>query len=663
LATVTSAGIEGTIPVEESPLELSINNQAFFLADTEPMGVVAEVIRNDMGDSLGIMVYDDVTRQVHKFRASQLVVRPDGNVTVLPSWFKKSREILRNIEPMEQAVPAINKARKKGVRLSEDDAAAATSDATAEVQRYIDEAVILRSQIIGKLHGLFQKQTATESQLRDLASPGMFDRTPVEDRKLQIATLKRSHRLNDQTVNAMRDFLVRMDTSYLFPKDPRYRALFKVEEFQAVEEAAPVPDEGIDEFETFEDVDEGVDEFETFEEFPEATPFEDVDDFEDIPEMEEIPVGAPPPGPEVPHPPPAPAVPADPAVGVAPAAPSFHDVEALPDADEATVDQPSLMAVGAPGWAPPQPNQPYAAPAGVGVAPPPPPGAAAAVPPPPMPSMDEFEVTGQRKINGEAAEPEPVAKKAGLLGRLRRGKEKKTQAPVPAVAASAAPGGAVAQGATQPVEEFAPVEEFETFEDVPETPAVPPGFDMPPPPALPPPPSYTPHAEALAIDSFQEVPSETEFDPVVPAAAEVPVATPIPPPPPVQQQPQVAPQPVPATAPPPVPVHVPTPAPAPAPPPGPAPAPAPVPTPAPMAEETFETFEDVAEEVPAFDEVVEEPGEQPLDAEKDIDAILAMALGKTPPPKSRPTAEPGVREDMGSPMHSLLAKTKYRRGD
>jgi len=240
LAGLTSAGIESTFPDDENPLELTVNNEALFLADTEPMGVVAEVIRNDMGDSLGILVYDDVTRQVHKFRATQLVVRPDGKVTVLPSWFKKSRDILRNIEPMEQAVPAIKRARKKGAHLSEEEAARATTDAPAEVQRYIDEAVILRSQLIGKLHSIFQKQVATEAQLRDLSSPGLFDRTPVEDRKLQMNTLKRSHRLNLQTVNAMRDFLVHMDTSYLFPKDPRYRALFKMEEFQAVPEAAPV---------------------------------------------------------------------------------------------------------------------------------------------------------------------------------------------------------------------------------------------------------------------------------------------------------------------------------------------------------------------------------------------------------------------------------------
>ncbi len=58
-----------------------------------------------------------------------------------------------------------------------------------------------------------------------------------------------------------------------------------------------------------------------------------------------------------------------------------------------------------------------------------------------------------------------------------------------------------------------------------------------------------------------------------------------------------------------------------------------------------------------------EPGEdRPLDAEKDIDAILAMALGKAPPPGSRPTAKPGVRES-GSSMQSLLSKTKYRRND
>ena len=188
MADLTSAGIESTLPSEESPLELSINNNAYYLADPEPMGVVAEVIRNDMGDSLGIMVYDDETRQVHKFRSSQLVVRPDGNVTVLPSWFKRSREMLRNVETMEEAVPAIKKARRRGMRLSDEDAAKATSTASPEVQRFIDEAVILRSQLIGKLHGLIQKQEATDAQLKELTSVGLFDRTPDEDRVLMIAT-------------------------------------------------------------------------------------------------------------------------------------------------------------------------------------------------------------------------------------------------------------------------------------------------------------------------------------------------------------------------------------------------------------------------------------------------------------------------------------------
>ena len=614
LYTLTSAGIESTFPDEESPLELAVNNEAFYLADTEPMGVVAEVIRNDMGDSLGIVVYDDTTRQVHKFRSSQLVVRPDGNVTVLPSWFKRSREILRNIERMEQAVPTIKRARKKGVRLSEEEAAQATSDGTPEVQRYIDEAVILRSQLIRKLHGLFPKQTATDAQLRDLGSPGLFDRTPVEDRRLQISTLKRSHRLNLQTINAMRDFLVHMDTSYLFPGDPRFRALFKVEEFQAVPEATPA--EGtVDEFETFEEAEQ----FETFEE---AEQFET---FEDIPEMEAFPE-------EPPLPPPPVAAAA--MVGAAVAtAPVFYDVEALPDSDEVIVSQPSLMAVGAPGWSPPQPGATGVAPmAGRSTnAPPPPPGAVQAAPPP---SMEEFEATGQRKINGEMAEPEPVAKKAGLLGRLRKGKEKQTPPVAAATFAGAAAGGAVAYAATKEPEEFAPVDEFETFEDVPAAPAALPTFDMPPPPSIPPPPSYTSHAEELAIDSFQEVSPSEEFAPIVQAAPPVPPTL-------VHPPPGLAPMPVAA----------------------PPPAPAPAPTPEPV--ETFETFEE-AEELPTFEEEVEvrvPETVEPLDAEKDIDAILAMALGKAPAPGSRPTAKPGVREEKSSSMGSLLSKTKYRRGD
>ncbi len=72
----------------------------------------------------------------------------------------------------------------------------------------------------------------------------------------------------------------------------------------------------------------------------------------------------------------------------------------------------------------------------------------------------------------------------------------------------------------------------------------------------------------------------------------------------------------------------------------------------------FETFE---EEVEEFGEVEEEKEDRPLDAEKDIDSILAMALGKAPAPGTRPTAKPGEREELGSPMKSLMSKTKYRR--
>ena len=84
-----------------------------------------------------------------------------------------------------------------------------------------------------------------------------------------------------------------------------------------------------------------------------------------------------------------------------------------------------------------------------------------------------------------------------------------------------------------------------------------------------------------------------------------------------------------------------------------------------MQEEVFETFEE-ADDFPTFEEEVEAPAieaDQPLDAEKDIDAILAMALGKAPPLASRPTAKPGVRQQTDSSMQSLLSKTKYRRGD
>lgn len=617
---MTSAGMEGTLAPDESPLELTINNPAYFLADTEPMGVVAEVIRNDMGDALGIMVYDDATRQVHKFRAGQLVTRPDGSVTVLPSWFKKSRDIIRSIEPMEQAVPAIRQAGRKGVGMSAEDAARATAAAGPQVQRYIDEAVILRSQLIGKLHGLFEKQATSDEQLRQLVSPGLFARGSDADRQVQIATLKRSNRLNAQTIHAMRDFLARMDASYLFPKDHRYRTLFRVEEAPAPPPAAPAPAGEAEEFEAFEEAEE----FETFEEevpsFDVAEPFEDVDEFEDVPEAVTF-EDAPPP----PPPPPS-------------ASPYFDDVEALPDSDDITVSQPSLMAVGAPGWAPPQvgtrvPAPPVGAPL---AAPPSPPGATAAVPPAPMPSMEEFEASGQRKLDGRAAEPEHVAKKASLLGRLRRGKEKRERPPV-APARQAFP------------EEFAPVDEFETFQEeeefetFEEEPEAPPATHRPfvmstPPTRLPPPPAYVPHAPA-PVETFQEVPATEEFAPVAPAS---------PPPPP----PAATPAPRPAAAAPMVPV---------APPPAPA-----------AAVDEFETFE---EEMATFEEETApapapapapepepRPGERPLDAEKDIDAILAMALGKAPPPKSRPTAKPGVRET-STPMQNILAKSKYRRND
>jgi len=81
--------------------------------------------------------------------------------------------------------------------------------------------------------------------------------------------------------------------------------------------------------------------------------------------------------------------------------------------------------------------------------------------------------------------------------------------------------------------------------------------------------------------------------------------------------------------------------------------------------ESFETFEE-AETFETFEEEAEAPAtgdDRPLDAEKDIDSILAMALGKAPAPSSRPTAKPGVRTESGSSMQSLLSKTKYRRGN
>ncbi len=627
---MASAGTEGQVLDEDIPLEMSVNNEAFFLADVEPMGVVAEVIRNDMGDSLGIVVYDDITKQVHRFRSSQLVVRPDGNVTVLPSWFRKSREILRSIEPMEQSIPLIRKAKRKGMKLTEEQAAQATSEAPADVQRFIDEAVILRSQLIGKLHRLSEKQKAAQAQLHDLANPGLFDRTPEADRVLMIATFKRSNRLNEQTIHAMRDFLISMDTSYLFPKDPRYRSLFKMEEFQAVEEATPVL-EG-EEFETFEE--EEVAEFDSFDEVEDFASVEQVEEFDTVEDFAPFPDGAEtrpeaPPAPPIPPPPP-------PAAAAAATVPSYDHVEALPDDDEMTVQQqPSLMTVGGPGWTPPQPAGamaplPPPAPYATGM-PPPPPGATQVPPPVPMQQMDALEASAQRKIEGEPAAPQPVAKKAGLLGRLRRGREKQARPPAGAVAAGAVAGGAVASAASKDVEEFAPVEEFTPLQATapPPAPPIPRAAAMPPPPSIPPPPAYTPH-----VDTFQSVDEFETFSEPAPAAAFAPVqAAPVAPPP---GAPTVTPQPLPA------------------------PAPVPAPAPAPIAVAEFETFEE-EEEVAEFGEVVEEEVDRPLDAEKDIDSILAMALGKAPAPGTRPTARPGEREELGSPMKSLMSKTKYRR--
>ena len=222
-----TADIGGAMDEGDSPLELTINNQTFYLTDSEPMGVVAEVIRNDMGTSLGIMVYDDITKQIHRFKSSQVVVRPDGNVTILPSWFRKSREILHNIEPMEMAIPDLKRAKKRDVTLSPEAIAMATGTAPPEVQHYIDDVVILRSKLIGKLHVLVEKRESTQAQLKEISSPGLFDRTPIADRQLMIATLKRSLRLNEHTINAMHDFLVRLEGSPIFPRDMSYRALFK----------------------------------------------------------------------------------------------------------------------------------------------------------------------------------------------------------------------------------------------------------------------------------------------------------------------------------------------------------------------------------------------------------------------------------------------------
>jgi hypothetical protein len=89
--------------------------------------------------------------------------------------------------------------------------------------------------------------------------------------------------------------------------------------------------------------------------------------------------------------------------------------------------------------------------------------------------------------------------------------------------------------------------------------------------------------------------------------------------------------------------------------------------------EDFEAVPDVVEDFAPVDEgpmeefgEVEEEGApeeagKPLDMEKDINKILAMALGKAPPPKGKAAAKPGARQDLSSPIDTLMTKAKYRR--
>jgi hypothetical protein len=652
----TAVEWEGAPQQLGSPLEAAVGREVFYLHDRTPMGVVAEVLRNDMAEPLGILVYDEASKETQRFKESQVEVRGDGRVLVLPSWFRESRvKVLGRVEEMEEKVPVIARARRRGKALTPEESAAAIARAPYDVQSYVDEAVVLRSELIGKLHDLMRRQDQSHQELTRVTSPGIFDRVPEADRRAAIAKARRSMRLNELTVFAIKDFLLKMETTALFPKDPRARAFFSEPELNRVAGApgaGPAPTE--EEVAEFEPAMEEAP-VETFE--PVVEEFAPVGDmaFEVVDQRPPPPpqmtytlphlAAPPPPAPEAqappppsrpaavaqppqwqqqqPQPPPPPAeahVPPPPPPGGM-GAPMPMYIEALPDSDDATIKRVPLEQMT---WTPPdvrrmeppRPQQAY--PPG---APPPPPPAYGAPRPSPMPAMEDTSFEGARagpSMTVKRREKERD-RKGGLKGMfgIGRGKRAQTRAPPPAPATVAAAAGA-------PIADFEAVEDFGSVEEfTPEAPPAPqPQWGEP----LPPP-------EAMGV-----------FMPP-PAALPPPVA-----PPPPAAPPLPPPLPPPPAVPPPVAY---------------APAPAPV-----------EEFETVPEAVDDFAPVDEEPveefgeveegaaegaGEKPLDMEKDIDKILAMALGKGPPPRGRTAAKPGARQDLSTPIDTLMTKAKYRR--
>ena len=673
---------EGAPAAQGSPLEAAIGKEVFYLHDRVPMGVVAEVIRNDMAEPLGIVVYDEASKEVQRFKESQVDVRDDGRVLVLPSWFRESRlRILGRIQEMEDQVPAVRRARARGKSLPADEAAAAIARAPYDLQHYVDEAVVLRSELIGRLHELLRRQEATKAELARMQAPGLFDRMPLDERRTAVARQRRSIRLNDLTVYAIKDLLLKMETSALFPKDPRARALFKEDELRAAAPAPEVPEAGA-----------GAEEVAEFESVPEGAAVEDFQAVEDFTPVEEA---APPPQERMPvptgyvmphmlqqqpqqqqpqqqpqqHPqqlqpqqaqptpaqepaqwqPVAEEAPRPPAHEPPPPPPpspqmsQMPEIQALPDEGDATVHRMTLEEMA---WRPPEPPRP-AAPL------PPIEYAQHATPPPPPPQPRPPSEMAQPQAPALSAPwetvPERPSSTVGVTVK-RKEREKKSfkdrfglgkgkrAAPAAAPTAQAGPPIADFEPVAEEVAEFESAAEepqwgepmpMATFEPAPQqpvfgepmppppspastlppppTPAMPPPPSLPPPPTLPPPRAYAPARRPEDLDTVEEV--RAAFG--------------APPPP--------------ERAPPP---------------------PAPVDDFTPFVDEVAE-FEPEPDGAAAAD-AAPAGEERPLDAEKDIDKILAMALGKAPPPKTRPTARPGVREDLSSPISTLMSKTKYR---
>jgi hypothetical protein len=617
---------DGAVVEGGSPLEAAIGKEVYYLHDRVAMGVVAEVIRNDMAEPLGIVVYDEASKEVQRFRESQVEFRDDGRVLVLPSWFRDSRvKVLGRIEEMEAVVPVVRKARARGKVLAPEEAAAAVARAPFEVQRYVDEAIVLRSELIGKLHDLVRRQSESRSELGRVQSPGLFGRGGEEERRAAMARLRRSLRLNDLTIFAIKDFLLKMETCALFPKDPRAHAMFKEDELMAsalsAAAAAPSPAEGeaeeeVAEFETMPD--EAADE-EHFEVLEEAGP---VEEFAPV-EAEPVQESAPP-------------------LAMA-QRPAFDDIESLPDMDDTTIRAPTLEEMA---WQPPVPTYhepPPPPPAGYtphGMPPPqPPPPQLPRAPPPERPQMARPPEPAPGPDEARAGPPGgPMLEvkrkergKRGLMGRFGRGRQRKeAEAPTRTPA---------------PVEDFEPVaEDVAEFEAAPEAPAAAPrwgepmpmegfqggygqpayGAPMPPPsaPPLPPPPTLPPPPQAPPVRPYAPARQPEDLD----TEDEVRAAFGYQPPPSAEAVEEFSP-----------------------------------------VEDEVAEFEPEPEPVPIPEARGEAPKAelavddgQPLHAEKDIDKILAMALGKSPPPKTRPTSKPGVREDLSSPISTLMSKTKYK---